>query len=85
MALHGLLEVVSIRHGKRELAYSKSSPRPLEVPVLRACLPSTLSMVEYLSASIWISTVYIYVPVRSISSDVQRDIVAHIHRPKAKL
>jgi hypothetical protein len=28
--------------------YSNSSPKPLEVPVRRACLPSTLSMVEYL-------------------------------------
>lgn len=28
--------------------YSNSSPSGLEVPVLRACLPSTLSMVEYI-------------------------------------
>ena len=28
---------------------SKSSPKPLDCPVLRACLPSMLSMVEYLS------------------------------------
>lgn len=33
-------------------AYSKSSPNPLDVPVLRACLPSTLSIVEYLSSHI---------------------------------
>ena len=30
------------------MAYSKSSPSPDEVPVLRACLPSMLSIVEYL-------------------------------------
>jgi len=29
-------------------AYSKSSPRPDDVPVLLACFPSMLSMVEYL-------------------------------------
>jgi len=34
--------------GSRPCHYSKSSPRPLDVPVLRACLPSTLSIVEYL-------------------------------------
>jgi hypothetical protein len=28
--------------------YSKSSPRPLDVPVLLACLPSILSIVEYI-------------------------------------
>lgn len=32
----------------RDVAYSKSSPRGLDVPVRRACLPSTLSIVEYL-------------------------------------
>ena len=31
------------------VTYSKSSPKPLDCPVLRACLPSMLSMVEYLS------------------------------------
>jgi hypothetical protein len=31
--------------------YSNSSPKPLEVPVRRACLPSTLSIVEYLRRS----------------------------------
>jgi len=29
-------------------AYSKSSPSGLDVPVLRACFPSTLSNVEYI-------------------------------------
>jgi hypothetical protein len=32
------------------VTYSKSSPRGLDVPVRRACFPSTLSMVEYLQA-----------------------------------
>lgn len=30
------------------ITYSKSSPSGLDVPVRRACFPSTLSMVEYL-------------------------------------
>jgi hypothetical protein len=30
------------------VTYSKSSPSGLDVPVRRACLPSTLSMVEYI-------------------------------------
>lgn len=42
--------VVSINPPCRcQYTYSKSSPNPLEVPVLRACLPSTLSSVEYLA------------------------------------
>lgn len=32
----------------RPWTYSNNSPRGLEVPVRRACLPSMLSMVEYL-------------------------------------
>jgi len=32
------------------IPWSKSSPRPLDVPVLRACLPSTLSIVEYIQS-----------------------------------
>lgn len=31
---------------KESMPWSKSSPRGLEVPVRRACLPSMLSMVE---------------------------------------
>jgi hypothetical protein len=34
--------------GMRGESYSNSSPSPLDVPVRRACFPSTLSMVEYL-------------------------------------
>jgi hypothetical protein len=34
------------------VTYSKSSPSGLDVPVRRACLPSTLSMVEYLPMSL---------------------------------
>ena len=30
------------------IAHSNNSPSPLDCPVLLACLPSTLSMVEYL-------------------------------------
>jgi hypothetical protein len=33
---------------RESIPWSKSSPRPLDVPVLRACLPSTLSIVEYI-------------------------------------
>lgn len=33
---------------RESIPWSKSSPSPLEVPVLRACLPSTLSIVWYM-------------------------------------
>ena len=39
------LDVADTHEG---VTYSNSSPKPLEVPVRRACLPSMLSMVEYL-------------------------------------
>jgi len=32
---------------RESMPWSKSSPSGLEVPVLRACLPSMLSIVEY--------------------------------------
>ena len=34
------------------VTYSNSSPRGLDVPVRRACFPSTLSMVEYLDTDL---------------------------------
>lgn len=34
---------------RESIPWSNSSPRPLDVPVLRACLPSTLSMVWYIN------------------------------------
>jgi hypothetical protein len=41
---------ISFEYGRFGLhvTYSKSSPSGLDVPVRRACFPSTLSMVEYL-------------------------------------
>lgn len=50
------------------VTYSNSSPSGLEVPVRRACFPSTLSMVEYLqgvSARLFFlnpSSSYIHMP-----------------------
>jgi hypothetical protein len=33
---------------RESMPWSNNSPRPLDVPVLRACFPSTLSIVEYI-------------------------------------
>jgi hypothetical protein len=45
---------ISLEYGRVGLyvTYSNSSPRGLDVPVRRACFPSMLSMVEYLTGSI---------------------------------
>jgi hypothetical protein len=40
------------------ITYSKSSPSGLDVPVRRACFPSTLSMVEYLRLLAQRSSIY---------------------------
>ena len=47
-------QAISNRRNRRfmSLTYSNSSPSGLEVPVRRACLPSILSIVEYLITAI---------------------------------
>lgn len=60
-------------NGSHGRADSKSSPRGDDVPVRRACLPSMLSMVEYLSQ-------YEYLKV-----SLGRCLSTHIQIPAAKL
>jgi hypothetical protein len=57
------------------MTYSNNSPRGLDVPVLRACLPSILSMVEYLMKQ----SVVCYLPQTPPESK------SYIHTPSPKL
>ena len=54
------------------ITYSNSSPNGLDVPVRRACFPSTLSMVEYLQSLL----------AQCHECAVQN---SYIHMPNAKL
>ena len=67
------LEAISYVYGALGyiVTYSNSSPSGLDVPVRRACLPSTLSMVEYLNEV-------------SVNRE-DRNSHTYIHMPKAKL
>lgn len=55
------------------ITYSNSSPNGLDVPVRRACFPSTLSIVEYLRDAV------------STSCRCANLGVPYIHIPNAKL
>lgn len=73
MAVRGQ-HIFSKKKIQKVVTDSKSSPNPLDVPVRRACLPSTLSRVEYLY---WNA-------IRDTASDNGRGST-YIHTPKAKL